>query len=201
MRMFLNWQTIVGTGPTDWIGVEAGANGVAFAHLGFASGEPPYLHHCEFLAGQSGQAALADLVTRRRPGRSPCNWVLGSRDYNLLLLEAPKVPAEELRDALRWQIKDLVSFPADQAVLDIFELPEDGSRGRHMIYAAAAPRGHIEGIVASARQARLKLSSIDIGEFALRNIADEIPSDGRGVAVVRIQRERGSIVLLRMQLY
>lgn len=71
-----------------------------------------------------------------------------------------------------------------------------------MIYAVAAQRKHIEAIRAQSRAARLKLSSIDIGELALRNIALLLPADERGLAIVRIQQGQGSLVLIRQgQLY
>lgn len=197
----MSWRSRFGLGPNDCIGVEAMEKGIAIAHLTFGSGTP-HLQFCEFIAGPSASAAFHEVVAKHRLSRLSCNWLLQPNHYNLLLLEAPRVAPEEMREAVRWQIKDLVSFPVEEAVLDIFELPEDGSRGRKMIYVAAARREQIEDVVAASRNARLRLSSIDIGEFALRNLADRIPSDGRGLAVIRIQQERGSIGLFRNgQLY
>lgn len=194
--MFLSWRSRFGLGPNEHIGIEASGQGLAVARVGLGSGMA-CLHHCEFITGSSATAALNNLTAGRRLGRLPCNWLLPPDHYNLLLLEAPRVEPEELREALRWQIKDLISFPVDQAILDIFELPEDGSRGRKMVYVAAAQRKHIEDTAAASRAAGLRLSSIDIGELALRNIAERMPSQGRGVAIARVQQERGSIVLVR----
>lgn len=191
--MFLSWRTQ----RNKYVGIEARPEGVAIATLGLVSGAAR-LQHCEFITSEE----LDEVVLNGRLFGLRCNWLLQPDHYNLLLLEAPRVAPEEMREALRWQIKDLVSFPVDQAILDTFELPEDGSRGRRMVYVAVAQRKRIESIVSASRRARLRLNSIDIGEFALRNLAEYIPSDERGLAIARIQRERGSIVLFRKgQLY
>lgn len=200
--MCLSWRSAFGRGSKEWLGVEAREDGVAIAQVSFDPAHGPRLHHCEFSRGESAAAVLADLVSRHGLERLPCNWVLDSHQYSLLLLEAPRVADDELREALRWQIKDLITFPVDQAVLDVFELPEDGSRGRRMVYVAAAQRRSIEAVVAASREARLKLRSIDIGELSLRNVAERVSSDARGLALVRLQRGRGNVLLFRQgQLY
>lgn len=193
-----SWKPNFGTASGGLLGIEVSSDGVAVVEMD-DSPQGPVVRHCHLL---SAEAETADAFDQLTASRLPCNWVLSSEQYSLLLLEAPKVAPEEMHEAVRWQIKDLINFPADQAVLDIFDLPEAGSRSRHMIYAVAAQRKHIEAIRAQSRAARLKLSSIDIGELALRNIALLLPADERGLAIVRIQQGQGSLVLIRQgQLY
>lgn len=193
-----SWKPNFGTTSGSLLGIEVGSDGVAVVEMDL-NPQGPVLRHCQLLSAETETADPLDQLTA---SRLPCNWVLSSEQYSLLLLEAPKVEPEEMREAVRWQIKDLINFPVDQAVLDIFDLPEAGSRSRHMIYAVAAQRKYIEAISAQSRAARLKLSSIDIAELALRNIALLLPTDERGLAIVRIQKGRGNLVLIRQgQLY
>src|SRR5690606_37785755 len=69
---------------------------------------------------------------------SECNAVLAPRDYNLYLVEAPNVEQAEMRAAVRWKIKDMLDMPVDEAVVDVFPLPEDAFQGRNrMVYVVA----------------------------------------------------------------
>lgn len=183
------------------IGVEFGANGVAFAHIQRPATQQPRLVHCEFLPFEAGDDP-ADLL-RNRLGklglaRLPCHIVLAPTDYSLLLGEAPKVPPEELADALRWRIKDLIPFPVADAVMDAFLLPEDSSRGNNrMAYAVVTQRRTIEALIEQAREAQLSLRVIDITEFALRNLAEACCDTQRGVALVKLGQGGGSLQIMR----
>lgn len=98
--------------------------------------------------------------------------VLPARDYRILPTEAPAVPAAERRQALRWQIRDQLDYPADEAVVDGLLLPAaiEGASARRM-YAVAAQAATVRGWMQAARVARIALQAIDIPETALRNLA------------------------------
>lgn len=183
------------------IGVEFGAEGVAFAHVQRFAGQQPRLVQCEFLpceAGDDRAEILKHRVAKLNLSRLPCHLVLPPSDYNLLLGDPPKVPPEELAEALRWRIKDLIAFPVSEAVIDAFLLPEDSARGTtRMAYAVVAQRKTIEAAIALARGAQLSLEVIDIAEFALRNLAEACCDTQRGVALVKLGQGSGSLQILR----
>lgn len=144
---------------------------------------------------------LTDWVTESGLENAACNLVLDSSDYQLLLVEAPDVPEEEIRDAVRWRIKDLISIPVDKAAIDLFMLPADGSRGgKKMAYVVVAELSRIVERVDQIKEAGLTLISIDIAELALRNVAylKELDQpEGRGVAIVRLVEGGGTVSLYR----
>jgi len=141
---------------------------------------------------------LEERVERLGLKRKPCHLVLGRDDYNLLLIEAPAVPANELREAVRWRIRDLIDFPVDQAVVDAFLLPEDRSRGgKRMAYVAVARRELIQQRIAQMEESHLKLLSIDIPELAIRNLALQVCDTSRGVALARLGQGVGSLFIVR----
>lgn len=183
------------------LGIEVGSEGVAFAHILRPDASQPQLLHCEYLPAEAGENPL-DLLRGRLSKLGlqglPCHWVLSGSHYNLLLGEAPKVPAEELAEALRWRIKDLIAYPVTDAVLDAFLLPEDSARGgNRMAYAVVAQRKIIANLVQQARVANLHLKVIDIAELALRNLAETCCDTQRGVALVRMERGGGSLQIVR----
>ena len=183
------------------IGVDFSIAGVAFAHIQRPATQQPCLVHCDFLPTESG-IDLAELLRARlfKLGLQgiPCNLVMSPGSYQLILGEAPKVPAEELAEALRWRIKDLVQFPISEAVMDAFLLPEDSVRGTsRMAYAVASQRKNIEVAVAAAKSSGLQLKNIDIPELVLRNLAEACCDTKRGVAIVKLHQGGGSLQIIR----
>ncbi|MCW8196623.1 MSHA biogenesis protein MshI [Proteobacteria bacterium 005FR1] len=181
------------------LGVEVSDEGLALARM-IRGKAGLRLESCDFIsmaAAGSLAEALSDRIKTIGARDRACNWVLANSSYTLLLVEAPNVPPEELRDAMRWRVKDLISFPAEQATIDIFPLPEDGSRGKKMYYVVVSERSQIQDTVELARKSGLRLQSIDIAEMALRNIAELIPADRRGLALVRLRQGAGNLVLIR----
>ncbi|QEY14765.1 MSHA biogenesis protein MshI [Cellvibrio sp. KY-GH-1] len=183
------------------IGVDFTAEGVAFAHIQRLATQQPLLAHCDFLPVEQG-IAPADLLRARLTKLGllgvPCNLVMGSGNYQLILGEAPKVPQEELAEALRWRVKDLVQFPIAEAIIDAFFLPEDSARGgNRMAYAVIAQRRQVEAQVGLARAGGLELKNIDIPELVLRNLAETCCDTKRGVAIVKLQQGGGSLQIIR----
>lgn len=183
------------------IGVDFSTAGVAFAHIQRPATQQPYLINCDFIPAETG-IDLADLLRTRLLKLGllgiSCNLVMSPGSYQLILGEAPKVPAEELAEALRWRIKDLVQFPIAEAVLDAFLLPEDSARGTsRMAYTVATQRKNIEAAVAAAKTTGLQLKNIDIPELVLRNLAEACCDTKRGVAIVKLQQGGGSLQIIR----
>lgn len=181
------------------VGVQFNAEGVAFAHL--IPGPVPRLRHCEFIPAtdpSSSEALLKERLDRLGLQGRSCNLVLTSDDYSLLLVEAPNVPGTELREALRWRVRDLIDFPVAEAVIDAFLVPEDKARGaKRMAYVAVAHRKTIVQAVARVEAAKLDLSAIDIPELALRNLVEVCCDTGRGAALVKLVPGRGSLQIIR----
>ena len=182
------------------LGVEVSEDGIAIVCVETTIQGHPSLKYCEFISADvisSNAETLRAKIAANNLEKIPCNWVLVNPNYNLLLIEAPKVAAEELREAMRWRIKDLISFPVEDAIVDVFPLPSDGTRGVPMCYVVVAERAHIQRIVDTAADAKLSLDSIDIGELALRNIAELFASEGPGAGLIRLRQGRGSLALIK----
>ncbi len=188
-------------GVNQTIGVEFNTEGVAFAHVQRHPSQQPLLLHCEFIPS-SPNVDLAELLRTRLLKLGvptiPANIVMEAGSYQLILGEAPKVPAEELAEALRWRVKDLVHFPIAEAIVDGFLLPEDSAKGTsRMAYAVVTQRKIIEQQVGYATAADLSLKNIDIPELVLRNLAEVCCDTQRGVALVRLHQGGGSLQIIR----
>jgi MSHA biogenesis protein MshI len=122
--------------------------------------------------------------------------VLQRHQYQLLPAEAPEVPREHWPDAVRWQLRDLVSFPVADAQIDLLEIPaETNQRGRPSVLAALAPRQEIAPIAETALRARAPWKVMDLPETALRNLAALLEEPGRGVALLLIDEAHCTLVI------
>jgi MSHA biogenesis protein MshI len=126
-----------------------------------------------------------------------CTTVLPAGDYQLLVLDAPTVPQEELRAAIRWRIKDMIDYHVDDATVDVLDIPVDkaaSGRARSM-FAAAARNEVIQACVQKFQAAGIPLSVIDIPETAQRNIASLYEDAGRGVAMLYLGEDNGLLTV------
>jgi MSHA biogenesis protein MshI len=146
---------------------------------------------------------------RERAGRSlaldrwPCLTVLRPQDYQLTLVDAPTVPAAELKKAIRWQVKDMLDYHVDDATIDILDVPgEPSGNSRHYMYAVSARNETIQQIQEKFAGARIPLSVIDIPETALRNVASLFDDELRGVALLYFAADWGLLTIsLKGELY
>jgi MSHA biogenesis protein MshI len=182
-----------GSGRT---GLAVSGDGVAFARV-LASGGRPKLTHCAFQK-LAGEDALERVLSRLPHARSRAVAVMSPDGYHLMLVEAPDVPREELRAALRWRIKDLIDFHIDDAVIEVFEMPPParGAQGKPL-YAVAARAKLLRQQIETLEDAGLDLDAVDIPELCLRNIAARIERDGEGIALLYLAGDYGILVLAR----
>lgn len=145
---------------------------------------------------ETGLLALKRLV--------PSQWqdhnaiaVLPLDTYKLLQVELAELPLDERRDAARWQIRDLLEFPVEQAVVDIFEVSPFGSDNRPLTYVVAARKSELRQLADQLQKAELIPKAIDIPEFALRNLAELFTEDERGTAILLLQEQGGMLTIVR----
>jgi MSHA biogenesis protein MshI len=174
---------------------------VAIARVRRARDVPPMLELCEVhaTASLSVQAAeIAQLVRSLGLEHNLCATTLALGNYSLLFVEAPDVPPTELRAAIRWRVKDLIDFHIDDAVIDVFEVPDQKATGKNaMMYAVVARASVVRQQIGLLTGAGLNLEVIDIPELALRNIASLLPEDVAGVALLYLSSRNGLITLTR----
>ncbi|MGV8841840.1 MAG: MSHA biogenesis protein MshI [Pseudomonas sp.] len=178
------------------LGIEVGPEGIALARVVRMPGAAPRLLDCLFRKAAPAQQAaeLKKLVAELGLAGMPVNLLLHPGDYQMLLLDSPDVPAEELRDAMRWRVKELIAEPLDQMVIDAFVLPADAYRGRSkMAYCAVLDKARMSGYGALIEQAGLKLSSIDVTEMAFRNLGLLFGAESLNIALLRLRSSEGLI--------
>lgn len=128
--------------------------------------------------------------------RHQCLALLPATDYQMLLVEAPNVPALELKTAVRWRIKDMLDYHVQDATIDVLDIPVESSAGRaHSMYAVAARNDIIQACIERFTAAHIPLSVIDIAETAQRNIATLVEPADRGVALLYVDRNQALLTV------
>ena len=131
------------------------------------------------------------------PERVSLTSVLQDDDYRLQLLELPTVPAEERKEALRWQAREIADLAADEASADYLPIPHTGKgRQKDQAYAVFAPRSVVDWHSELASELRGEHAVI-VPEAALHALAASLPEDERGVALLHFGRTSGCLVISR----
>jgi len=180
---------------------------VAFAGDGAAALclKPPRRDHAPALEASSwlstvtagGLRALGEWVRDEKLGGAPAVGVLAPGEYQTLQVEAPQVPAAEMRQAAAWRVRELIDFPIDQAVIDTYDPPASTQRGQPRVNVVVARRATVAERIEMLREAGLELTAIDIPELVQRNVCAHLPSPASGHALLALEHGSGLLTFFR----
>ncbi|MHB1543794.1 MAG: hypothetical protein ACYCS1_03120 [Gammaproteobacteria bacterium] len=173
---------------------------LALARISRDPGRKPCLErYAEVAADAQPAKHLESLIREETSGRDRLSLVTPWEAYRILLVDAPDVPAHELRSALRWKVKDLIDFHVDDALIDVFELPAETRSGeaRASLYCIAARTEIIRDLIERVSETTAKIAVIDIPEMCVRNLAALAPEDREGLVSVHLEAQRGLVVVTR----
>lgn len=195
---FLNRQTALSLVTT---GLCQREDGLCLVHLEKGKDRPFRLLVCDFLAGHHPEVLAAELAERvKRHGLTKASTavVLELGRYNLYQLDPPEVPAAEVREAVRWSLKDMLDFPLEEAVIDLFPVPHEDLRSRtRPVQVVVARLAEVQQQAELLHNAKLKISAIDITELAIRNIVALLPENNSGLVFIYFGAQQSLISIFR----
>ena len=179
-----------------WVAIAPLGDSARVAHVVCAEGERPALRWvCEAPWGDPTQA-LRTLRRSKRLQQLRTVAVLQRAQYQLLAMDAPDVPREEWRDAVRWHLKEMVDFAVDTAGIEVLEVPTGPTpRRTPSLITIAAPHSALAPLADAGADAGLPWHAIDIEETALRNIAALAEVPGRGQALLHVGEVHSTLVV------
>jgi MSHA biogenesis protein MshI len=161
---------------------------IKFAHVRAANRERPLATRWWSVPCPASEQADSLQRETKEHGlaRFVCTTLLEPADYQILLVEPPKVPADELKAAIRWRIKDLLEYHIDDATVDVFEVRAEGDAkgSARAMYAVATRNEVVQKRIALFQGARVPLKVIDIPEMAQRNVAALFESPDKATAML-----------------
>lgn len=123
-----------------------------------------------------------------------CSLLLAQNEYQLFQIEKPNVPANELKQAISWKLKDMIDYPIEQATIDLIDIPSDphNANRQSYVYAVVAKNELIASYMTRLiTHSNAGLEVIDIPELAQRNVAAYLEQEGRGLAMLSINSNGG----------
>jgi MSHA biogenesis protein MshI len=174
-------------------------NGIAVAVSKFTSDNNSSLIHCEFIDAVKPahqQDMLSNLANQHNLSDYDCHLVLTSDSYRRVNVEAPAVAENEIFEAIRWKINELIDFPVDKAVIDYYQAPVPvRANSSKMLEVIASPIDVIREQIERCSDAGLQLKVIDIQETTLRNLAVHTPENERGIALLYLLEFSGTLLI------
>ncbi|MBC7982327.1 MAG: hypothetical protein H7Y02_00580 [Candidatus Obscuribacterales bacterium] len=182
-------------------GVMLTDRGAAIALVRRRAGEKPIVEHCALHRCERDES-VEQLLQRTLPklglARAHTSVVASSEDYQLVQVEAPEVQPAEMRAAIRWRLRDVIGFHIDDAVVDVFQIPDQSRRAQNkMLFAVAARSAAVQRLVSTIAPIARGFDVIDIPELCLRNISALLPQDQKGVATLLLGEQAAQLILTR----
>ena len=177
-----------------WLALGLHQDHVDLVHIKRAANGRPQIALCDSYRKEGSDAdALARLRREFKLDRFRCTTLLKSEDYQMHQMDAPNVPAAELRTAVRWRLKDIIDYPVEAATVDVLDIPVDRNAPtrNHQVYAITARNDVIGRCVQPFNAAQVPLEAIDIPDLAQRNVAALFETEGRGVAMLAFDEAEG----------
>lgn len=183
-----------GKRQAGWLALNVDDDSVGLVHVRRAVGGRPEVAMCDTYRKEgSDVATLARLRKELKLDGFRGTTLLKSAEFQMHQVEAPGVPAEEVKTAVRWRVKDIIDYPLDAATVDVLDIPVDRNAPtrNHSVYAITARNSAIEACIKPYMEAQIPLEAIDIPDLAQRNVAALFETEGRGVAMLAFYPTEG----------
>lgn len=123
--------------------------------------------------------------------------VLGVASRRILVREytTQAMRPDLLREALPYQVQDLLPVPASQAVLDFFPLSQEGDQVSGLLVAAVSE--NIEQIISTLARVKVRAQAVDLAAFGLARATAPLAGHDETVATVSIGDHTTQVVISR----
>ena len=155
----------------------------------------PRVQACRHIDTALGLPALNQWGAGFGSRRVGASLLLRAHEYQMLQVDAPGVDPGEYRAAVRWQIQDLIDFPAEEAALDCLQVPAASGQASSKLFAVVTRQSLVQQNVTQWRAAGLALNVIDIPEMALRNLA-VLAGGAKAIGFVHIGLDETHLILV-----
>lgn len=144
-------------------------------------------------------ASFIELQNRFTLSNIKCAWTLAPKDYQLLLIDKPKVMPKEYRAVALWQVKDMLEFPIDDCVVDVFMPSDSIAAHKNKLYVVVSKRSYLVSVVEIFNSINISVESIIIREFAERNIIANLGLGDETIAMLSHYNDMYVLTICRNQ--
>jgi type IV pilus assembly protein PilM len=132
-----------------------------------------------------------------RAGFTSRRVVLGIGSRRILVREytTQALRPDLLRQALPFQVQDLLPVPADQAVLDFYPSSQQGDQITGLLVAAVSET--VEQLIGTIAKAKLTVDVVDLAPFGLARAASRLAAPGESIAALHLGDHTSYVVVVR----
>lgn len=194
---------------SETIGLDIGSHSIKLVGLEVTS-KGPFLTHVGIKeiphGGQKDDPALISEIVKalyRECGLKPgkVRLTVSGTGVHIARITIPSMPRGELKEAVRWEMKNRLPYPIASAQIDFHILAEFAEKdSKHLdIIAVACPTHLIDRILSIAEGAMLKPVHINVSPCALWNALLALGSfeKDEGIALIDLGAEKTGIYLFR----
>ncbi|MBD7958085.1 pilus assembly protein PilM [Microbacterium sp. Sa4CUA7] len=120
---------------------------------------------------------------------------LGSRRILVREYTTTAMRPDLLRQALPFQVQDLLPVPPEQAVLDFYPLAQQSDQVTGLLVATVAET--VEDLIATVAKAKLTVDVVDLAPFGLARAVSRVARPGETVAAFHLGDHTSFVVVLR----
>ncbi|MEK8086630.1 hypothetical protein WNB94_09450 [Aquabacterium sp. A3] len=148
-------------------------------------------------ADADSMSAALKTVHRGRGVRDASLVAVAAPDrYRIVAAEAPDVPREEWKDAIRWSLREQVEFPVDDAVVDVLALPaETQIRQSNQTLTVLMSQEAFGELMLAADDQGMAWAAMEVPETALRNICALAEEEGKSHALLAFGERQALLVI------
>jgi MSHA biogenesis protein MshI len=128
------------------------------------------------------------------------NVMLRPNQYQLLQIDAPAVPPEELRAAARYQIREMIQTHVDDVTLDVMRVGDREPKSAGHLFVVVATNAVVRSMLELGNEMHWTVPVIDIQETAQRNLqsalaAREGQPERANAALVLVQAQQAVLTI------
>jgi len=139
-------------------------------------------------------AVLKELIKKHQLDEAHCCLVIPGNRYQMLQIDKPGIPEEEIVGALAWSIKDLVAgIPPEDIVADFMQVPTKPQGQGDKINVVVTSNKTIQPLIEVFHDRNIVLDAVLPEELSLRNVLDTSAS-----ASLLITSQKGEEVILQI---
>lgn len=173
-----------------WLAIAKGAGRVDLVHVQRATDRLPRVLLAESIErGADDAVLLATLKKSLHLSRYRLTALLSAGQYQFIQTDAVEGVQDEVREIVRWKLKDQAGFPVDTAAIDLLPIPPLGRAP--LVYAVLAAETVMAPLVQSFQAAKLELVAVDVPELSQRNLAALFEEEDRGLATLVFDETEG----------
>ncbi len=131
-----------------------------------------YLGCDELEAGSEEQwpELIEDLIVKHDLRDAECCLTLPPNRYQLLQIDKPNIPDDELAMSLSWHIKDLVTLAQEEVVADYFSVPVKVAMQGEKINVVVTSSKTLLSLIEVFNEHKVELNGIVPEELVIRNV-------------------------------